>query len=100
VIQEAWIGGVSTRRVDNLVQTMGLSWIWISKSQISTLFKVLIPAMSSGRSEIMSPGVPTGCRLVGGRPAGGWFLAGSGVQVNPLRLISIGFAAGCRRQNR
>ncbi len=31
VIQEAWIGGVSTRRVDELVQAMGLSGI--SKSQ-------------------------------------------------------------------
>ncbi len=28
VIQEAWIGGVSTRRVDDLVQAMGLSGIW------------------------------------------------------------------------
>ena len=27
VIQEAWIGGVSTRRVDELVQAMGLSGI-------------------------------------------------------------------------
>jgi putative transposase len=25
VIQEAWVGGVSTRRVDELVQAMGLS---------------------------------------------------------------------------
>jgi putative transposase len=25
VIQEAWIGGVSTRRIDELVQAMGLS---------------------------------------------------------------------------
>ncbi len=32
VIQEAWIGGVSTRRVDELVQAMGLSGI--SKSQV------------------------------------------------------------------
>src|SRR3954447_135524 len=32
VIQEAWIGGVSTRRVDDLVQAMGLSGI--SKSQV------------------------------------------------------------------
>jgi transposase-like protein len=31
VIQEAWIGGVSTRRVDDLLQAMGLSGI--SKSQ-------------------------------------------------------------------
>src|SRR5437762_4223612 len=37
VIQEAWIGGVSTRRVDNLVQAMGLSGI--SKSQVSKLCK-------------------------------------------------------------
>lgn len=33
VIQEAWIGGVSTRKVDDLVQTMGLSGI--SKSTVS-----------------------------------------------------------------
>jgi mutator family transposase len=33
VIQEAWIGSVSTRRVDELVQDMGLSGI--SKSQAS-----------------------------------------------------------------
>jgi transposase-like protein len=37
VIQEAWIGGVSTRRVDELVQAMGLSGI--SKSQLSKLCK-------------------------------------------------------------
>lgn len=37
VIQEAWIGGVSTRRVDDLVQAMGLSGI--SKSQVSKLCK-------------------------------------------------------------
>jgi putative transposase len=35
MIQEAWIGGVSTRRVDDLVQAMGLSGI--SKSQVSKL---------------------------------------------------------------
>jgi putative transposase len=35
VIQEAWIGGVSTRRVDDLVRAMGLSGI--SKSQVSRL---------------------------------------------------------------
>ena len=32
VIQEAWIGGVSTRRVDDLVQAMGLSGISKSRS--------------------------------------------------------------------
>ena len=37
VIQEAWIGGVSTRRVDDLVQAMGLSGI--SKSTVSKLCK-------------------------------------------------------------
>lgn len=37
VIQEAWIGGVSTRRVDELVQAMGLTGI--SKSQVSKLCK-------------------------------------------------------------
>ena len=33
VIQEAWVGGVSTRRVDDLVQAMGLAGI--SKSTVS-----------------------------------------------------------------
>ena len=37
MIQEAWIGGVSTRRVDDLVQAMGLTGI--SKSQVSKLCK-------------------------------------------------------------
>ena len=37
MIQEAWIGGISTRRVDELVQAMGLAGI--SKSQVSKLCK-------------------------------------------------------------
>ena len=37
VIQEAWIGGVSTCRVDDLVQAMGLTGI--SKSTVSKLCK-------------------------------------------------------------
>src|ERR1700749_24687 len=37
VIQEAWIGGVSTPRVEELVQAMGLTGI--SKSQVSKLCK-------------------------------------------------------------
>jgi putative transposase len=37
VIQEAWIAGVSTRKVDDLVQAMGLTGI--SKSQVSKLCK-------------------------------------------------------------
>ena len=35
VIQEAWIGGVSTRKVDDLVQALGMTGI--SKSQVSAL---------------------------------------------------------------
>jgi transposase-like protein len=35
VIPEAWIGGGSTRRVDELVRAMGLSGI--TKSQVSKL---------------------------------------------------------------
>jgi len=37
VIQEAWVGGVSTRRLDDLVQAMRLSGI--SKSSVSKLCK-------------------------------------------------------------
>jgi transposase-like protein len=37
VIQEAWVGGVSTRRLDDLVQAMGLAGI--SKSTVSKLCK-------------------------------------------------------------
>ena len=37
MIQEAWVGGVSTRRVDDLVQAMGLSGI--GKSTVSKLCK-------------------------------------------------------------
>ena len=37
MIQEAWIAGVSTRRVDELVQAMGMSGI--SKSQVLKLCK-------------------------------------------------------------
>src|ERR671913_2078885 len=54
VIQEAWIGGVSTRRVDELVQAMGLGGI--SKSTVSKLCKEIdervnaepAPAMRTG----------------------------------------------------
>ena len=53
VIQEAWIGGVSTRRVDDLVQAMGLAGI--SKSTVSKLCKDIddrvkrLPRPSAGR---------------------------------------------------
>jgi len=37
VVQEAWINGVSTRKVEDLVQAMGMTGI--SKSQVSKLCK-------------------------------------------------------------
>jgi putative transposase len=45
VIQEAWIGGVSTRRVDDLVQAMGLTGI--SKSTVSKLCKEIDERVSA-----------------------------------------------------
>ena len=45
VIQEAWISGVSTRRVEDLVQAMGMSGI--SKSQVSKLCKDIDERVSS-----------------------------------------------------
>ena len=56
VIQEAWIGGVSTRRVDDLVQAMGLSGI--CKSQVSKLCKEIderVGPSSSGRWRATGP---------------------------------------------
>jgi Transposase, Mutator family len=58
VIQEAWIGGVSTRRVDELVQAMGLSGI--SKSQVSKLCKDIderVAPSSTDRSTGSRPGL-------------------------------------------
>jgi putative transposase len=46
VIQEAWIGGVPTRRVDELVQAMGLAGI--SKSTVSKLCKEIPPVPRRG----------------------------------------------------
>src|SRR3978361_1832181 len=45
VIQEAWIGGVSTRRVDELVQAMGLPGI--GKSTVSKLCKEIDERVTS-----------------------------------------------------
>jgi putative transposase len=45
VIQEAWINGVSTRRVEELVQAMGMTGI--SKSQVSKLCKDIDERVSS-----------------------------------------------------
>jgi len=45
VIQEAWIGGVSTRRVDELAQAMGLAGI--DKSRVSRLCKEIDERVSA-----------------------------------------------------
>src|SRR5918997_1003468 len=45
VIQEAWVAGVSTRKVEDLVQAMGMSGI--SKSQVSKLCKEIDERVSS-----------------------------------------------------
>jgi transposase-like protein len=60
VIQEAWIGGVSTRRVDELVQAMGLSGI--SKSTVSKLCRDI--------DERVGPSSTGRCRASG--PTSGW----------------------------
>ena len=56
VIQEAWVGGVSTRRVDDLVQAMGLSGI--GKSTVSKLCKDIddrVNASSTAHSSASGP---------------------------------------------
>ena len=56
VIQEAWIAGVSTRRVDELVQAIGMNGI--SKSSVSKLCKDIderVNAFLSGRSAANGP---------------------------------------------
>ena len=57
VIQEAWVGGVSTRRVDDLVQAMGLSGI--SKSTVSKLCKDIDDRVNDGRDPGDLPTDPT-----------------------------------------
>ena len=46
VIQEAWINGVSTRNVDELVQAMGMTGI--SKSSVSKLCKDIDERVATG----------------------------------------------------
>src|SRR6201988_1184783 len=61
VIQEAWIGGVSTRRVHDLVQAMGLSGI--SKSQVSKLCKEIDERVHAwAKPRPSSRGLPAGSR--------------------------------------
>src|SRR5438105_14191280 len=78
VIQEAWITGVSTRRVDDLVQAMGLSGI--SKSQVSKLCKSLLPRWR-GRST-------SACMF--SRPAAGRRVAISLARRHLLLLVLFG----------
>jgi transposase-like protein len=56
VIQEAWIGGVSTRRVDDLVQAIGLTGI--SKSTVSTLCKEIDERVSAFLERPLAGGWP------------------------------------------
>lgn len=62
VIQEAWISGVSTRRVEDLVQAMGMSGL--SKSQVSKLGKeidervIRHPVDCFAISHSQSPAIP------------------------------------------
>ena len=72
VIQEAWIGGVSTRRVDDLVQAMGL--VGIGKSTVSKLCKdidagvPMRPAHGVGRAGERLPGPAAGGPTCGWTP--------------------------------
>ncbi len=55
VVQEAWIQGVSTRKVDDLVKAMGMDGI--SKSQVSSLCKDIDQqvSFSTDRSRATGP---------------------------------------------
>lgn len=56
VIQEAWIAGVSTRRVDDLVQAMGLTGISKSQARSSARRLTSVSAPSStARSRAIGP---------------------------------------------
>ena len=64
VIQEAWIGGVSTRRVDELVQAMGLSGI--SPASRSP------PSRNSARTSTSGSAPSSPARWRGNGPTSGW----------------------------
>ena len=53
VIQEAWISGVSTRKVDDLVQAMGLSGV--GKSTVSKLCKDIDERVNAFLDRPLSP---------------------------------------------
>ena len=68
VIQEAWIGGVSTRRVDELVQAMGLSGI--SKSQTLPPRRLGLPSCAKALTNVcmrsLTARSPASGRICGG----------------------------------
>ena len=65
VIEKAYIQGVSTRSVDDLIQAMGMSGI--SKSQVSRLCEGFLPSASRRRRASPSHRVALSCEL---RPGG------------------------------
>jgi hypothetical protein len=64
VIQEAWIGGVSTRRVEEIAQAMGLSGI--SKSQVSKLCKDIDERVKAFLERPLEGRLPPGPKPGGG----------------------------------
>jgi len=68
VIEEAWVGGVSPRRVDDLVQAMGLAGI--GKSTVSKLCKSLPPDLIRGTSTSASMRSSTARSPANGRISG------------------------------
>ena len=62
MIQEAWIGGVSTRRIDDLVQAMGLSGI--NKSQVSNVCKQIDERVTA----FLDRSLAGECRICGSTP--------------------------------
>jgi putative transposase len=64
VVQEAYVQGVSTRRVDQVVQALGLEGI--SASQVSRLCKVLDDEVERFRTRPLATTYPIGRRLSSG----------------------------------
>ena len=79
VIQEAWIGGISTRRVDELVQAMGLTGI--SKSQVSKLCKDIDERVTA----FLERPIPRVCPLIGSSPG----LTRQGRTSGPISLSKL-----------
>jgi len=96
VVVECYVKGVSTRRVEGIVQTMGLTGM--SKSQVSVLAKELDGIVESFRTRKLDGGpyayvwldaLTQRCRD-GGRIVNVWTLVATGVTANGTREI-LGF---------